>query len=283
MKAYIYFIVNNLTGERYVGQTTNFARRKKEHLSQLRNNSHINSKLQNSWNKYGEENFIIEKIQYDNISKDELNEEEKRYIKKYDSYNNGYNLTLGGDGGDTRSKLTFEQFCFAYFGNRKYDGMTNRTGLYLGVDSSSISSIKNEKSYSEFRSLANKLTKKEQEFWIKEFEEKLDIKSKKPWVKQKTLDDKSAFEILCVASTYGRGIESTIIKHFGLKKGFLFHLMTGKGRTRIKEEYKNTSEEKRKKIGKEKFQEWNLQSYSKNKIKEQYRDLFIHYGIADLK
>ena len=59
--------------------------------------------------------------------------------------------------------------------------------------------------------------------------------------------------------------------------------MTGKGRIGIKEEYKNTSEEKRKEIGKEKFQEWNLQSYSKNKIKEQYRDLFIHYGIADLK
>ena len=59
--------------------------------------------------------------------------------------------------------------------------------------------------------------------------------------------------------------------------------MTGKGRIRIKEEYKNTSEEKRKEIGKKKFQEWNLQSYSKNKIKEQYRDLFIHYGIADLK
>ena len=44
MKVYIYFIVNNFTGERYIEQTTNFDRRKKEHLSQLRNNFHINSK-----------------------------------------------------------------------------------------------------------------------------------------------------------------------------------------------------------------------------------------------
>ena len=32
MKAYIYFIINKITGERYVGQTTNFVRRKNEHL-----------------------------------------------------------------------------------------------------------------------------------------------------------------------------------------------------------------------------------------------------------
>lgn len=30
MKAYIYFIINKVTGERYVGQTTNFARRKQD-------------------------------------------------------------------------------------------------------------------------------------------------------------------------------------------------------------------------------------------------------------
>ena len=283
MKAYIYFIINKITGERYVGQTTNFVRRKNEHLSQLKDKTHINKKLQNAWNKYGENNFIVEKIQYDNISKEELNNEEIKYIKQYNSYNNGYNLTIGGDGGDTRSKLNFEQFCFAYFGNKKYDGMTNRTGKYLGVDSSCIASIKNEKSYDLFRQQAKELSIEEQNNYIERFEKELDIINNPPWVKRKTLDEQTTYEILCVVSTYGRGIERTILNHFDLTKGFVYHLMIGNGRQNIKNKYKNTSKEERQKIGREKFNEWQLQSYSKIRIKEEYKDLFLHYGIADLK
>ena len=283
MKAYIYFIINKITGERYVGQTTNFVRRKNEHLSQLKDKTHINKKLQNAWNKYGENNFIVEKIQYDNISKEELNNEEIKYIKQYDSYNNGYNLTIGGDGGNTRSKLNFEQFCFAYFGNKKYDGMTNRTGKYLGVDSSCIASIKNEKSYDLFRQRAKELSIEEQNNYIERFEKELDIINNPPWIKRKTLDEQTTYEILCVVSTYGRGIERTILNHFDLTKGFVYHLMIGNGRQSIKNKYKNTSKEERQKIGREKFNEWQLQSYSKIRIKEEYKDLFLHYGIADLK
>ena len=37
MKCYIYFIINQTTKHRYVGQTTNFSRRKNEHLSEYTN------------------------------------------------------------------------------------------------------------------------------------------------------------------------------------------------------------------------------------------------------
>ena len=47
MKCYIYFIINQETNQRYVGQTTNFSRRKSEHLTKLRENRHPNLKLQN--------------------------------------------------------------------------------------------------------------------------------------------------------------------------------------------------------------------------------------------
>lgn len=283
MKAYIYFIINKITHERYVGQTTNLSRRKKEHFSKLNDNRHPNMKLQNAWNKYGEKNFIFEKIQYDNISKDELNNEEIKYIKQYDSYNNGYNLTHGGDGGDTRSKLTFDQFCFAYFGNQQYDGMTNRTGQFLDVDSACIAAIKRGQSYDKFREQALLLPDEEKKQWVKKFEDELNIKTHQPWVKQQTLDDDTSFKILCVVSTYGRGIEATILKNFGLTKGFVFHLMTGKGRIEIKERYRLASQEERINIGRQCFSHWNLQQYSRLKIKEEYKDLFLHYGIADLK
>lgn len=283
MKCYIYFIINKINNKRYVGQTTNYSRRRSEHLLKLKENRHPNIKLQNAWNKYGENNFIIEKIVYDNLTKEELNEMEKYYIQYYDSKNNGYNMTLGGTGGDTKSKLSFEEYCFAYFGNKKYNGLTNRTGKYLNVDSSCISAIKNDKSYDNFRQKALKLSEEEKEKYIRIFEEKMNIKENKPWIKQKTLDDEDTFNIMCVVSTYGRGIESAILKYFSLSKGFVFHLMTGKGRQEIKKRYKETSKEERIIIGKKYFKDWGLQRYSRNKIKEEYKDLFIHYDIADLK
>lgn len=38
MKCYIYKIINNVTGEKYVGQTTNFSRRISDHKEKLRAN-----------------------------------------------------------------------------------------------------------------------------------------------------------------------------------------------------------------------------------------------------
>lgn len=278
MKCYIYFIINKITNQRYVGQTTNFSRRRSEHLLKLKENRHPNLKLQNAYNKYGEDNFIFQKITYDDISKKELDEQEIYYINKFNSFEQGYNLTTGGTGGNTRSKLDFEQFCFAYFGNIKYAGMTNRTAQYLGVDSSCISAIVRQKSYDAFREQAISLPQEQQEKYIQDFEIKLNIKENKPWIKQKTLDNDTTLKIMCVVSTYGRGIETTILKHFGLSKGFIFHLMTGKGRLDVKKEYSLLTKEQREEIGQQYFLEWNLQNYSKNKIKKQYSDLIIKYS-----
>lgn len=47
--------------------------------------------------KYGFDFFTVETLA-EGLSKEEANELEKYYIKKYDSYKNGYNDTLGGDG-----------------------------------------------------------------------------------------------------------------------------------------------------------------------------------------
>lgn len=81
MKCCIYFIINKITEEYYVGQTTNFSRRKNEHFSKLAKNIHPNKKLQNSYNKYGKENFEITKINFD-ITKEELNEKKNFLLRK---------------------------------------------------------------------------------------------------------------------------------------------------------------------------------------------------------
>lgn len=58
--------------------------------------------MQGAWNKYGEDNFNIFIIR--SCKKQYLNRLEKMYIRIYDSFHNGYNLTKGGDGLDDESQ-----------------------------------------------------------------------------------------------------------------------------------------------------------------------------------
>ena len=69
----------------------------------LKNNHHSNTYLQNAWNKYGRKSFRIYPIesfelsQKDSITKEKLDELEEYYIKKFDTFENGFNLTTGGE------------------------------------------------------------------------------------------------------------------------------------------------------------------------------------------
>lgn len=92
----IYKIENLVNRKIYIGQSVNIPQRWAEHKANLRNNKHENKHLQNAWNKYHEENFDFSVLE--ECSENELDEKECYYIDYYDSYNNGYNLTLGGGG-----------------------------------------------------------------------------------------------------------------------------------------------------------------------------------------
>lgn len=281
MKGYIYFIVNKLTNEYYVGQTTNYSRRKNEHLSKLRENKHPNPKLQSSFNKYTEDNFDFSYLKYENIEKQELDQLEINFIKEKNSYENGFNLTLGGTGGNTRTnlKLNFDQYCFAYFGNKEYQGMTNQTSKFLNCDSSTISALVREISYDEYRRMAQDLPQDKKEEYLQEFIQQFDLENKTPWVKAEKLDDDTVLKIMCVASCYGRGIEACILRSFDRKKGFIYHLMTDNSYKLAKINYKNLTEDEIQTIGEEYFKKWNLDSYSKVKIKKQFQNLILRYDL----
>lgn len=281
MKGYIYFIVNKLTNEYYVGQTTNYSRRKNEHLSKLRENKHPNPKLQSSFNKYTEDNFDFSYLKYENIEKQELDQLEINFIKEKNSYENGFNLTLGGTGGNTRTnlKLNFDQYCFAYFGNKEYQGMTNQTSKFLNCDSSTISALVREISYDEYRRMAQDLPQDKKEEYLQEFIQQFDLENKTPWVKAERLDDDTVLKIMCIVSCYGRGIEACILRSFDRKKGFIYHLMTDNSYKLAKINYKNLTEDEIQTIGEEYFKKWNLDSYSKVKIKKQFQNLILRYDL----
>lgn len=98
MKKGIYAIIIN--GKYYIGKDHYIERetRIKDHLRLLGNGKHYNRYLQKAFNKYeAVETCVL--ATYADITREELSLIEKRFIQKYDSYKNGYNLTLGGEGG----------------------------------------------------------------------------------------------------------------------------------------------------------------------------------------
>lgn len=60
----IYQIKNIINCKIYIGSSLNIKNRFYTHKTQLNSNKHYNKKLQRSWNKYGEENFVFEVIEY---------------------------------------------------------------------------------------------------------------------------------------------------------------------------------------------------------------------------
>ena len=91
----IYKIVNQLNGKVYIGFDSKWPKRKTEHKSSSKK---LKNKFYNAINKYGWDNFTCEIIYQSKDGNYTLNIMENYFIEKYDSYRNGYNSTLGGDG-----------------------------------------------------------------------------------------------------------------------------------------------------------------------------------------
>lgn len=106
---FIYKITNNINNKIYIGKTKyTIEKRFNGHIKRAEHNDR-NYPLYNAMNKYGIENFSISVIE--ECSEDLLNEREKFWISKFNSTDReiGYNLTLGGEGGDTYSYQSEER------------------------------------------------------------------------------------------------------------------------------------------------------------------------------
>ena len=90
----IYRITNSITGKVYIGQSIEFEIREKKHNYEYKSGS---GHLYNSMRKYGFDNFKIEPI-YSVLDYDDLNDMEIFFISEYNTFNNGYNMTIGGYG-----------------------------------------------------------------------------------------------------------------------------------------------------------------------------------------
>ena len=102
---YIYRIYNNINEKSYIGLTTNTVEtRWKKHLA---NSSFVKYHLYDAMRKYGVEHFFIETIE--EVDSSLLSEREQYWIEHFDTFNNGYNETKGGEGNQIYDKTSFYQ------------------------------------------------------------------------------------------------------------------------------------------------------------------------------
>ena len=93
----IYIIKNTINDKVYIGQTTmTVHERFLTHLKPSAQKTRGSYKIYNAMNKYGKENFYVETLE-ENVPISELDDKEIAYIAEYDSYENGYNSTAGGN------------------------------------------------------------------------------------------------------------------------------------------------------------------------------------------
>lgn len=91
----IYLITNDVNSKLYIGQTIQtLNKRFNGHCCYSKSDKSANMYIKRAIHKYGRDKFHIKLVEECPINI--LNEREKYWISFYDSYNTGYNLTLGG-------------------------------------------------------------------------------------------------------------------------------------------------------------------------------------------
>ncbi len=89
----IYKIVNTINGHKYVGSAVDMKKRWKRHLYELEASKHHSPKLQNAWNKYGEDAFEFSVIEECERARKVLLGREQYWMDTLESYGpSGYNI-----------------------------------------------------------------------------------------------------------------------------------------------------------------------------------------------
>lgn len=93
----IYKVTNKINNKVYIGQTIlPLKLRKSCHISQSKRE---NGDFYRAIRKYGKNNFIWEVLDDTALNQNELDDFERKYIKKYNSIEDGYNINDGGKRG----------------------------------------------------------------------------------------------------------------------------------------------------------------------------------------
>lgn len=138
----IYKIQNNINFKVYIGQSIDIKTRWKNHRYYARNQS--NYPLYLAFQKYGIENFTFSIIEECSINA--LDDREKYWIQYYNSFEKGYNQTLGGQGSQNNTvKLSEEDVFIIYDLLQNSDILQKDIAKSFNVGDDTISEINHGK------------------------------------------------------------------------------------------------------------------------------------------
>lgn len=158
--AYIYKITNKINGKIYIGKTMfSPEKRWKEHCKDYKKENFEKRPLYSAMRKYGIENFLLSTIEQcdDTI----VNDREVYWIEYFQSFKNGYNATIGGDG---KHYLDYNLICETY----KQVQNAVKTAEICGCHPDSVKRILKEKKIE--ITLSSEIAKKETSKMINQYD-----------------------------------------------------------------------------------------------------------------
>ena len=263
MVGYIYQIENLITKQSYIGQTVDIKRRKNTHFNMLRKNKHENQKLQNAWNKYGEQEFHFRYWTFEDITSEDLDNLEKQYIEKYNSLNNGYNLVPGGGKPPLHQKVKNDDIISFLCIQWKYgDGYGKTCEEIFGWSKGTASAAKRKVRFIDANCLFEKMTNEEKEKRAIYIYTKYDLKNKAlqrqltqggcSKAYSLTVDD---YNFAFTAQELGYGY-TTVANYLGIKPTTVKDWFNGRSRKKEKQQFnKIHGDEKDRLIGRVKTAE----------------------------
>lgn len=160
--AYIYKITNLTNGKIYIGKTSeSIEKRWKQHIRDSKKRKNEKRPLYDAMNKYGINNFKIETIEETSIP----DKREVYWISFYNSYHNGYNATLGGDG---KTRINYDLVINTYNKLKSQKLVAEK----LGIDGQTVRRILKEKNIPIIKNIpgSKKITQYDLEYnFIKNF------------------------------------------------------------------------------------------------------------------
>lgn len=137
MRGFIYKITNKVNGKIYIGQTIQDVKERfYQHCATKCDEAVLKMSIHKAILKYGKQNFTIEILE--ELDSNLLNEREKYWIQYFDSYNKGYNETIGGQDGNKPFKdLPRDEIIALY----KQGHSLRSIGLQFQVDKQTIKNL----------------------------------------------------------------------------------------------------------------------------------------------
>ena len=259
MIGYIYHIVNKENGKMYIGKAIDIRRRIQQHFSELRKGSHHSTKLQRAFNKYGENSFTVEYFEKEVSNEKELYLLECEEIKKYNSFLNGYNETLGGEGHST--VFDFSTAVLLYQIGKKYEGIIHKIANYYNCDRTTIKGIFNNQLYEKIEYKEEDVQNLLQKIGIDDSNLKENYKDN--YSKQISKED--IFYIFAILE-FNKEHQKTCAEIFNVKPWVINDIARGLTYKKENQKYKELSLEERKKLNDEAFKKFNVKSvYAKRR------------------